>query len=127
MQLVDTAGWKRPGAVLPTRAPSAPAGHQQQRRQHPADTAASSSSSSSGSSSSGTGLSKQLADASLAQAKRALGSVHVVVLMMDGTRTLETNQVRPRGLRCLQRRKCDLMLWCVTLPVAQRVDGAGVA
>jgi hypothetical protein len=85
-------------------------------RAPPAASADSSSSSrgSSGSSSSGSSsaLTKQLADASLAQAQRALSAAHVALLLLDAPRMLETDRVRGVRLRGMVRarrgRRCTV-------------------
>ncbi|KAF8067139.1 der [Scenedesmus sp. PABB004] len=89
VQLVDTAGWKRAGAAHPTQGPTAPPPAQAQA-QAPQG----------GRGGDGNGgerpLAKQLADASLAQARRALGAAHVAVLLLDAPRLLEVGQAITR-------------------------------
>lgn len=113
IQLVDTAGWKKASALLPTQAPTAAGtatggtstsssssrgGIQQ------AATAVAASQADSAAAAAGGGdsrlVGKQLADASLVQARRALGACHVVVLMLDAPRLLTIEQVRVFGVVC---------------------------
>lgn len=108
LQLVDTAGWKKASAVAPTQAPTATANTNTSTTSSSSSkkvTAGSgprtSSSSVSGQASAsaaveadGKLLGKQLADASLAQARRALSACHVVVLLLDAPRLLTIQQVR---------------------------------
>lgn len=92
IQLVDTAGWKRATAAAPTQGPTATGKQQQQQQQRV--NAVTSSSSAVDNSSSSSSTSRLLADASLAQAKRALSAVHVVVLLLDAPRLITLQLVR---------------------------------
>ena len=128
LQLVDTAGWKKATALQPTQSPTAPISPSKAGGSSSRGTLSSSSRSpgKGGAVPAAAGavvgeaseeeleqqqqqqqqrdavdvmLGKQLADASLAQARRALGACHVAVLLLDAARLLTIEQV------------CDL---CVT-------------
>lgn len=88
LQLVDTAGWKKATAAAPTQAPSTPAGGAGAAAKAAAAAQASARSPDSRE------LVKQLADASLVAARRALGACHVAVLLLDAPRLLEIERVR---------------------------------
>lgn len=87
LQLIDTAGWKRAAALAPTQSPTTTAAPQKgtSSTAHSADNSSSSKADSM--------TTKVLADASLAQAKRALSAVHVAVLLLDARRLLTIGQV----------------------------------
>lgn len=102
LQLVDTAGWKRPNAAAPTQSPTAAL-----QKVSPASAAGSRDSSRDSDLDSGrvrgkagaTGgvpTPKVLADASLLQARRALSAVHVAVLLLDAPRLLTIGQAITR-------------------------------
>jgi hypothetical protein len=101
LQLVDTAGWKRPHAAAPTQAPTATPHNTKTAAAGSRDSdAMSSSSAARGGVKGGAATTKVLADASLAQAKRALSAVHVAVLLLDAPRLLTIGQVRVAAGSC---------------------------
>ncbi|KAF6253477.1 hypothetical protein COO60DRAFT_1643110 [Scenedesmus sp. NREL 46B-D3] len=83
LQLVDTAGWKRLNAAAPTQSPTAIRG----------DTSAPAAAGSRDGDAAPAARRGVLADAALAQAKRALSAVHVAVLLLDAPRLLTIGQV----------------------------------
>uniref|UniRef100_A0A383WHR0 GTPase Der n=1 Tax=Tetradesmus obliquus TaxID=3088 RepID=A0A383WHR0_TETOB len=102
LQLVDTAGWKRPNAAAPTQSPTAAL-----QKVSPASAAGSRDSSRDSDVDSGrvrgkagatwgVPTPKVLADASLLQARRALSAVHVAVLLLDAPRLLTIGQAITR-------------------------------
>jgi hypothetical protein len=109
VQLVDTAGWKKATAMQPTQGPtvasrssssnsssSSSSSSSQLGRQPPSGGATGSADASAAAAAAADGrlLGKQLADASLAQARRALSACHVAVLLLDAPRLMVTEQVR---------------------------------
>lgn len=110
MQLVDTAGWKKATAMLPTQAPTVlprSSGSSQQADQQlpaPGGSADAAAAAAAAAAADGRLLGKQLADASLAQARRALSACHVAVLLLDAPRLMVTEQVR---VLLLGFRACD--------------------
>lgn len=106
LQLVDTAGWKRPNAAAPTQSPTAaplkgsPAAAAAGSRDSSRDSDLNSGSMKAGAKG-GVPTPKVLADASLLQARRALSAVHVAVLLLDAPRLLTIGQVRCCAAHCI--------------------------
>ncbi|WIA32751.1 hypothetical protein OEZ86_005936 [Tetradesmus obliquus] len=99
LQLVDTAGWKRPNAAAPTQSPTAapqkgpPAAASSQDSSRDSDLDGGKAKAGA---KGGVPTPKVLADASLLQARRALSAVHVAVLLLDAPRLLTIGQAITR-------------------------------
>lgn len=135
VQLVDTAGWKRATAMQPTQSPTAspdsstkgrPSGAAAGRTAVAAAAKAVEGEQAQEAAAAAADadrrlLGKQLADASLVQARRALNACHVAVLLLDAPRLLTIQQVsRPAaGVWFLWARSCvvSMGLWCGYLGV----------
>lgn len=125
LQLVDTAGWKKASALTPTQAPTAPANTNSSSNSRSSSKVAAGSSpgttrsvvsgqasTSAAGEADGKLLGKQLADASLAQARRALSACHVVVLLLDAPRLLTIQQVG--AVSCVSSVNCcEVVLCCL--------------